>query len=275
VSTKLAGTENARTTRSPRRFAELLGDRLRKKGLYDSPAYWDMKAESYSGLARSNWPSNTYNQHVHASQMALIDRLLGDVSGKVIADLGCGTGRTVQHLARRGARVTGFDFSEAAVRAARRETAELGLCADYQVRDVHVRPGPSLSGRFDVVLSLACLTVACCDRFELDRALETMVCLSRKPGGRLLLLEPFHSSRLLRRIAPVSAVEFAERATRRGLSLVGRGGIQFVPFRYALAFRDFPPPLVAALHRTGEWLLDEFPALEPLSDYKWLLFENR
>jgi SAM-dependent methyltransferase len=255
-------------------FVELLGHRIKKKGLYDSPAYWDMKAETYSGLARSNWPSNTYNQHVHSSQMALLDRLLGEVSQLAIADVGCGTGRTAQHLARRGARVTGFDFSERAVLAAERETRELGLSADFQVRDVHVRPGPELAGRFDVVLSLACLTVACHDRLEIDRAVQTMTLLS-KPGGRLLFLEPFHSSRLLRRIAPVSADEFAERATRRGLSLLGRGGIQFVPFRYALAFRDFSPPLVAALYRAGERLLEEFPALEGLSDYKWLLFEHR
>ena len=46
------------------------GDRLTKQGLYDSPAYWDMKAEAYQGLARSNWPSNTYNRHWDERQMA-------------------------------------------------------------------------------------------------------------------------------------------------------------------------------------------------------------
>ncbi|MEM9691723.1 MAG: methyltransferase domain-containing protein [Myxococcota bacterium] len=94
-----------------RSFKQMLQDRVQKQGWYDSPEYWDMKASSYRGLARSNWPSNRYNEHVHRRQMEAIDTLLGDVAEKRVADVGCGTGRTAAHLARRGAEVTAWDFS--------------------------------------------------------------------------------------------------------------------------------------------------------------------
>ena len=45
-----------------RSLVQMVRDRLSKRGLYDSPSYWDMKAQVYEGLARSNWPSNTFNR---------------------------------------------------------------------------------------------------------------------------------------------------------------------------------------------------------------------
>jgi hypothetical protein len=48
----------------------------------------------------------------------------------------------------------------------------------------------------------------------------------------------------------------------------------FVPARLLLAFRDWPEACVAPLFRGGERLLDAAPVLEPLSDYKWLLFRR-
>jgi malonyl-CoA O-methyltransferase len=48
-----------------------------------------------------------------------IDRLLGDVHGLDVADVGCGTGRHALRLAAAGARVQAVDFSEAMLRRAR------------------------------------------------------------------------------------------------------------------------------------------------------------
>lgn len=257
-----------------RSLVDLVRDRARKNGLYDGSAYWDMKASTYRGLARSNWPSNAYNECVHASQMALIDRVLGDVRGRAVVDIGCGTGRASQHLSRRGARVFGYDFSERAVDAARVETESLGLSARFEVRDLFAPTPAEHLDRYDAALSLACLTVACRDVIDIDRALSN-VASQLKRHGRVLFLEPLHSSRLLRRIAPLDARDFALRAAHRGFVLVDRGGIQFVPTRYALAFREAPRPWVTALYGAGERALEKYPSLEPLSDYKWLLFERR
>src|ERR1051325_2796348 len=56
-----------------------------------------------------------------------IQRLLGDVSGKRIADVGCGTGRHAVGLARSGASVTALDFSEGMLSRAREKAQSLQI----------------------------------------------------------------------------------------------------------------------------------------------------
>lgn len=58
-------------------------------------------------------------------------RLTGDV-----LDAGCGTGEHALLLAGRGARVTGIDLSETAVRRAREKAAERGLVASFETGDI-------------------------------------------------------------------------------------------------------------------------------------------
>ncbi len=259
---------------SGRTLKQLLLDRQKKQGLYDSPRYWDMKATSYRGLARSNWPSNSYNAELHALQMALLDQVLGEVRGLEIADIGCGTGRASVHLARRGASVRGFDFAENAVEAARESARDEGVAAQFEVASVLSPPEPQHLGRYDVVLSLGCLTLACSSPAVFDRAIQHLHSMLR-PGGRLLFVEPIHESRILRRILQMSVREWTRRVEATGLRLVDRGQLLFVPVRYALAFRELPRALVAPLFRAGEALLALSPSLAPLSDYKWLFFERR
>lgn len=256
-----------------RSFVRLLGDRLSKKGLYDSPGYWDMKAKAYEGLARSCWPSNTYNRHWDARQMRIIDRVLGDVRGLAIADVACGTGRASRHLAERGANVTGLDFAPLTLEAAAREAEARGVRVDFRLHDVLAPPAGDLVGRFDVVLTISCLAMACADARELERGLANVVSLVR-PGGRILFLEPIHRSRLLRRILKMSAREWLDRCRTRGLELIDHGGMGFVPFRLALAFRDLPDAVVAPTFALGERLLDGVPALERLADYRWFLLRR-
>jgi SAM-dependent methyltransferase len=253
-----------------RTLRQLVSDRLSKQGLYNSPDYWNMKAERYSGLARSNWPSNTYNEQLHARQMEIVDRLLGNVRGLDIAEVGCGTGRASIHLAGRGAKVFGFDFSEKALAVARADAADAGQSVRFEVANVLSQPEPTQRNRFDAVLSLGCLTLACTNASEFERALTNLIALLR-PGGRLLFVEPMHASRLLRRILRMSASEWTARCRARGLEVLDRGGLLFVPMRFVLAFRELPEAVVAPLFRSGEHALALSPWLERLADYKWLL----
>ena len=62
---------------------------------------------------------------------------LGDVGDKTLLHLMCHFGMDTLSLARRGARVTGSDFSEKAVELARSLAAELGLEARFVVADIH------------------------------------------------------------------------------------------------------------------------------------------
>lgn len=256
-----------------RSFVQILRDRLTKQGLYDSPSYWDMKAEVYEGLARSNWPSNTFNRFWDERQMSILSRVLGDVRGSRIVDVACGTGRACRHLARRGATVTGLDFAPHALAAARAETASEGLEVEYRLYDAHAAPPPDLVGAFDVGITISCLAMACREPSDFDRALGHLVALIR-PGGRFFFLEPIHESRLLRRILKMSVTEWIERSSAHGLRLVDRGRMGFVPTRFVFAFRDWPPVCVAPFFHGGERLLDAAPFTEPLADYKWLLFRR-
>ncbi|HKQ68647.1 MAG TPA: class I SAM-dependent methyltransferase [Polyangiaceae bacterium] len=264
-----------------RTVLQMIKDRLAKQGLYDSPGYWDMKAEAYEGLARSNWPSNVYNRYWDERQMAILDRAFGDPRVAPVqpglpirvVDVACGTGRACRHLAERGAAVTGLDFAPRTLELAERETRERGLSVDYRRYDALTPPPSDLAGRFDLGVTISCLAMACRDVPSFELALGHLVSLVR-PGGHFFFLEPIHSGRLLRRILRMSSAEWIERCEQRGLVLEERGRMGFVPARLLLAFRDWPDACVRPLFRAGERLLDGAPALDPLSDYKWLLFRR-
>jgi SAM-dependent methyltransferase len=246
-------------------------DRAAKDGLYDSPAYWDMKAEAYDGLARSNWPSNTFNRYWDERQMSIVDRALGEVAGLDVVDVACGTGRACRHLAARGARVTGLDFAPRALEAAQAETSASHLEVDYRLYDALASPPGNLVGRFDVGLTISCLAMACRDSVTFETALGHLLLLVR-PGGRFLFLEPIHSSLLLRRVLSMSTREWIDRCRARGLVLEGRGCMGFVPARLLLAWRDLPSAWVGPLFHAGERLIDASRFLGRVSDYTWLLF---
>jgi SAM-dependent methyltransferase len=77
---------------------------------------------------------------------------LGDISGKRVLHLQCHIGRDTLCLVRRGAVVTGLDFSSAALEFARRLADETGLKANFVQGTVdeapHLTPGP-----FDLVFA--------------------------------------------------------------------------------------------------------------------------
>jgi 2-polyprenyl-3-methyl-5-hydroxy-6-metoxy-1,4-benzoquinol methylase len=271
--TMIPPTERESDKASGRTVFQMVKDRLGKRGLYDSPSYWDMKADVYHGLARSNWPSNTFNRYWDERQMSILDVALGDVCGLEVADVACGTGRASIHLARRGAKVTGLDFAPRALEAARAEARQAGQEIDFRSYDALAPPPGDLLARFDVAITISCLAMACSDSESFERGLLHLVSLVR-PGGRIFMLEPIHSSRLLRRILPMTVDEWITRSERHGLTLIGRGRMGFVPTRLLLAFRDWPDEWVGPLFRGGEWVVDRSAALDLFADYKWLLFRR-
>jgi SAM-dependent methyltransferase len=76
---------------------------------------------------------------------------VGDVAGRTLVHPQCHFGMDTLSWARRGARVTGLDFSEPAVETARRVAAEIGVEADFVAGNVYDAV-ELLGGRtFDVV----------------------------------------------------------------------------------------------------------------------------
>ncbi|HTB74220.1 MAG TPA: class I SAM-dependent methyltransferase [Polyangiaceae bacterium] len=254
---------------------QLFRERLARDAMYGVASYWDARASARRGMARSLWPSNAFNVLWDERQRALVARALGDVSGRRMADVGCGTGRITRWLAEecRARQVTGFDFSQATVAAARHESSALvssGLVR-FEQGDVLAGLDAAAEGSFDDAIVLGCLSVACSDRASLERAMFNVSRIVRR-GGRVLILEPIHRSPLLRRVLDLGIEEWIAAANLSGLALSKADRMGFVPVRLVFSVRDLPRPIVAPIFHAGERLLDAAPWLYALSDYKLLLF---
>src|SRR4029077_227297 len=79
-----------------------------------------------------------------------VDRLLGDVGGLDIVDVGCGTGRHAVRLAARGANVVGVDFSDGMLARAREKDGASAV--RWVAHDVNALPLPLADRAFDRVL---------------------------------------------------------------------------------------------------------------------------
>lgn len=117
-----------------------------------------------------------------------LDRLvletLGEVRGQRLLHLQCHFGLDTLALARRGAEVTGVDFSATAVMQARRLARELELPARFIESDVY-ELGPRLREEFDIVFTSI---GAICWLPDLGPWARVIAGLLR-PGGRFSLVD--------------------------------------------------------------------------------------
>lgn len=113
-------------------------------------------------------------------------RDLGDVSSKDIIHLQCHIGLDTLSWARRGAHVTGLDFSQESIVAARRIAANAGLDAEFVIADVY-EAARVLGRTFDIVYTGV---GALCWLPDIARWANVVRDLLR-PGGELYLFE-FH-----------------------------------------------------------------------------------
>ncbi len=105
---------------------------------------------------------------------------IGDVAGLDLVHLQCHIGLDTLCLARRGARVTGLDFSENALRHAGALAARAGLEARFVLGDVY-QAAERVGGTFDVVYTT---WGTICWLPDIRRWGTTVAALLR-PGGRL------------------------------------------------------------------------------------------
>jgi 2-polyprenyl-3-methyl-5-hydroxy-6-metoxy-1,4-benzoquinol methylase len=112
---------------------------------------------------------------------------LGDVRGKTLLHLQCHFGLDTLSWAREGAIVTGADFSEPAIEAARALSAECGIEARFVVSDVNSLP-QRLEGQFDIVFTSY---GALCWLPDIKHWAEVVAHFLR-PGGTFYIVE-FHA----------------------------------------------------------------------------------
>jgi 2-polyprenyl-3-methyl-5-hydroxy-6-metoxy-1,4-benzoquinol methylase len=109
---------------------------------------------------------------------------VGAVDGLDVLHVQCHLGFDSVSLARRGARVTGVDFSARALGKARAIAGRCGVAVEYVQADVLALP-PSLGGRFDVAYA----TIGVLGWIDDLGAWMRSVAGTLRPGGRLVLVE--------------------------------------------------------------------------------------
>jgi SAM-dependent methyltransferase len=117
--------------------------------MHANRAWWDEHATIHLRDASGFYGVDRFR----AGQDPLLDIVsdeIGDVRGKRIAHLQCHIGIDALCLARRGAIVTGLDYSAAAITAAQSLATENNLSATFVCGNVYDAP-QLLAGKFDIV----------------------------------------------------------------------------------------------------------------------------
>ncbi|WP_028650641.1 class I SAM-dependent methyltransferase [Nocardioides halotolerans] len=148
-------------------------------------ASWDERAPAHAaspGYGLDRFRSDP----AHLSDVVSFDLpLLGDVAGLRGVHLQCHIGTDTISLARLGARMTGLDFSPAAVAQATALSQELGAGVDFVEADVYDAADVLPAGEFDLVFTGI---GALCWLPSVGRWAEVVQRLL-KPGGRLFIRE--------------------------------------------------------------------------------------
>jgi 2-polyprenyl-6-hydroxyphenyl methylase/3-demethylubiquinone-9 3-methyltransferase len=114
--------------------------------------------EKFSQLAHRWWDPRSEFKPLHdinPLRLDYIDRIAG-LNGKTVLDVGCGGGILAESMAARGARVTGIDLADKALKVAQIHLMESGLDVDY--RRVSAEDLASESpGHYDVVACMEML----------------------------------------------------------------------------------------------------------------------
>jgi 2-polyprenyl-3-methyl-5-hydroxy-6-metoxy-1,4-benzoquinol methylase len=165
--------------------------------------YVELAASRSLDMDESAWSRFDEGEHPWRPYETFV-RLLGDVRGKRILDAGCGDGWLSVILAKRGARIDGFDISESAVRYAEERAAKHGVADKTTFRAASAYDLPYSDAAFDGVIGSSILHhLGDKGRFadELKRVM--------KPGTVAVFHEPFGNSLILermRRLAPVPSM---------------------------------------------------------------------
>ena len=146
---------------------------------------WDEKTKHHIASAFYNMDKEGFLKGV-SSLNDIELQLLGDVRGKSILHLQCHFGQDTLSLARLGAKVTGVDFSGAAIDKARELNEQLGLDAEFVCSDVYAL-ADVLDRQYDIVYTSYGVIGWLPD---MERWAQTIY-KYLKPGGKLVFVE-FH-----------------------------------------------------------------------------------
>jgi len=206
----------------------------------------------FSALAHRWWdPMSEFKplHDINPLRLDYIENLAGGLDGRRVIDVGCGGGILSEAMARRGARVTGLDLSDKALKVAQLHAFETGIAIDYRLEDVaHVAAKEPAS--FDLVTCMELLehvpdpahTIAACTTLLEPGGLAVFSTINRNPKSYLfavigaeyvLRLLPRGTHDYARFIRPS---ELCRHARDAGLDVIGMTGMTYNPVlrRYRL-----------------------------------------
>jgi SAM-dependent methyltransferase len=137
-------------------------------------------AEYTDQKARESWAKEEIDWGMFSGLESELNTL-GEVSGKDVIELGCGTAYFGAWLAKRGARVTGVDVTPAQLETARRLQQETGL--DMRFVEASAEDVPLPDASFDLAVSEYGASIWCDPELWIAEAARLL-----RPGGRLVFL---------------------------------------------------------------------------------------
>ncbi len=149
----------------------------------------DREIANYFDQLAADWSSNYRSKSLFADRLGIISNffLSLELSGPMVLDVGCGSGRIAMELAGRNAIVFGTDISERMIRYAKRT-------ADTSASPVRYTRGsatslPYRNSTFDVVVSASVVE-------WIDQDQQAILEMARvlKPGGKILISVPNRKS---------------------------------------------------------------------------------
>src|SRR5579871_6306313 len=136
----------------------------------------------FDAIAARWWDTSGEFAPLHAINPLRLDYVdqCAPLAGKTVLDIGCGGGLLAEAMAGRGAKVTGIDLSEEALKVARLHLKESGRQVDYRHVSAEALAAERPAG-FDVVTCMEMLEHVP-DPASIIRACSTLL----RPGGQVL-----------------------------------------------------------------------------------------
>jgi SAM-dependent methyltransferase len=175
---------------------------LAKSELQNQDRHWSRHAKQYEDVFL-----DPYAPGVENPLWAALDAI-PDAGRKTVADLGCGTGPLLPHLAARFGRVVALDFAPGMIERARGGLGpEAGDRVTFLTRPMHALD--DLAGQLDVAVAVNSLVMP--DIRLIDRTLRA-IRGTLKPGGSFLGIVPSIDA------IAYHAMLLVDRALERGLA---------------------------------------------------------
>ena len=198
----------------------------------------------FSELAHKWWDKTSEFKPLHDINPLRLNYInnAASLKGKVVLDVGCGGGILSESMAEKGAKVTGIDLGEKALKVAQLHSLDSGVAVDYQLIAVE-QLAEQQPASFDVVTCLEMLehvpdpasVVAACAKLVKPGGHVFFSTINRNPKAYLfavigaeyvLNMLPRGTHDYAKFIKPSELASWMRSA---GLSLVGQTGMSYNP----------------------------------------------